>query len=332
MKEIPEIAALLRREDRFLLTTHLHPDGDGLGSMLALGRALGNTGKTLAMVHREGVPSAYLCLPGARDVRTQLDGGFIPSYLIALDCGDRERMALPPGLPPDLPIVNIDHHLSNSYFGGINLVDPEASATGEIVHRLLLAGGYELDPQIAMAIYVAIATDTGFFRYANTTRQALSLAAYLVEEFQLDPGRIAEVVHEQKSLNAIKLLGLVLTTLRLVPGGKIAWMYLSREMLEQYPVEPEETEGYINFARSIIGVEVALFFKEVKEGEVRVSWRSGPNADVSRLAAHFGGGGHARAAGCTIHGNLQGAMRQVLGFLVDGKESADLNEWLFVSR
>ncbi|MCL6614202.1 MAG: bifunctional oligoribonuclease/PAP phosphatase NrnA [Firmicutes bacterium] len=313
MKALAEALEVLTSGDGFLLTTHLHPDGDGLGSMLALGRALKNRGKSVEMVMAEGVPSPYTFLAGAEEVRRAPAAGFAPSLVVALDCGDRERMALP--FDPHLPILNIDHHLSNDLFGRINLVDPEAAATGEIVHRLLVAGGYEFDAEIATALYVAVATDTGFFRYTNATRSAFTLAARLVEEFSLEPGKIAEVVHEQKSLNAIMLLGLVLATIRLALDGTVAWMYLSQEMLARYPVEIEETEGFINYARSIVGVEIALFFKEARPGEVRVSWRSGPTVDVSQMAAYFGGGGHARAAGCTIQAELKEAVKLVLDFL-----------------
>ncbi|MGQ9780039.1 MAG: DHH family phosphoesterase [Bacillota bacterium] len=317
MKSLPEAAALLAAGDDFLLTTHLHPDGDGLGSMLALGRALKSRGKRVEMVLAEGVPSPYTFLAGAEEVKREPPAGFVPSLVVALDCGDRSRMGLPSSfpLPPELPILNVDHHLSNDLFGRVNLVDPEAAATGELVHRLLLAGGYRLDAAMATALYVAIATDTGFFRYTNATRSALTLAARLVEEFSLEPGKIAEIVHEQKSLNAIMLLSLVLATIQLALDGAVAWMYLSQEMLLRYPVEIEETEGFINYARSIVGVEIALFFKEAKPGEIRVSWRSGPTVDVSQLAAHFGGGGHARAAGCTIYADLAVAVERVLGFL-----------------
>lgn len=320
MNDLAAVVKLLDQEDRFLLTTHLHPDGDGLGSMLALGRALKNRGKRLAMVLTEGVPGPYTFLSGANDVGREMPVDLVPSILISLDCGDRERMGIPPLADPGLPVVNIDHHLTNDFYGRLNLVDPGAAATGEVVHRILIAGDYRLDRQIATALYVAVATDTGFFRYTNATRGALAMAARLVEEFDLEPGRIAEVVHEQKTLNAVKLLGAVLTTLRVSLGGIVAWMYLSQEMLVRHPVELEETEGFINYARSIIGVEIALFFKETREDEVRVSWRSGPNADVSRLAAYFGGGGHARAAGCTIPGSLEKAVEQVLAFLASWQE------------
>lgn len=317
MESLVRAVALLEREDGFILSTHLHPDGDGIGSMLALGGALRARGKRVAMVQSDGVPGTYSFLAGAADVLPAPPDGFAPALLVALDCGDRERIALP-SMDAGLPILNIDHHISNDLYGLINLVDGEASATGEIVHRILTAGGYQLDRGIGTALYVAIATDTGFFRYANASTAAFLLSARLVEEFGLEPGKIAEIVHEQKSLNAVKLLGVVLSTLKL--SGSVAWMYLNREMLAAYPVEMEEIEGYINYARSIIGVEIALFFKEVREGEVRISWRSGPNADVSLLASHFGGGGHARAAGCTVSGNLASVVDKVLSYLARWQE------------
>lgn len=320
MDDLTRVAGALERADRFLLTTHFHPDGDALGSMLSLGQALTSRGKRVAMVLMEGVPSPYTFLPGAGEVGNTPPEDFEPDLLVSLDCADQERMALPPGSRDlGLMILNIDHHISNRMFGAINLVDAEASATGEVVYRLLRTGGYRFTKEIATALYVAIATDTGFFRYANASREALKIAAGLVVDFDLDPGKIAEVVHEQKSLNAVKLLGEVLGTLKLAVGGTVSWMYLDQEMLGRYPVELEETEGFINYARSINGVEIALFFKEAKEGEIRVSWRSGATADVSQLASYFGGGGHARAAGCTISESLPNAVDKVLGFLSSWK-------------
>jgi len=315
-----EILALLSAKDQILLTTHQHPDGDGLGSMFALGQALRKRGKSVYTILTEDVPSSFAFLNYPNLVFQSIPDGCNPSMLVALDCGDADRMALPNSEEIHIPIVNIDHHISNSNYGAWNLVVPEAAATGELVYKLLVAGGYELDQQIAMALYVAIATDTGFFRYTNAGRDAFLQAAELVRDYRLDPAKIAEIVHEQKTLNAIMLLGEVLGTLTLAAGGKVAWMYLSHDMLQRYPVELEETEGFVNYARSIIGVEIALFFKETQGGEVRISWRSGPEADVSQLAANFGGGGHARAAGCTINGSLRDSVDVVLDFLASNQE------------
>ena len=197
----------------------------------------------------------------------------------------------------------------------MNLVLPDAAATGEVIYRLLSVGGIKLDHDMAVALYTAIATDTGFFRYTNTSWYTIEVAAELVKNYQVDLAKVAEQVHEQKSYNSIRLLGEVLNTIQIGVRGKVAWAVLNQQMLAKYPVENEETESYVNYARSIEGVEVGILFKELRPGEIKLSWRSTTAVDVSKLAANFGGGGHARAAGCNINGPLEKVVSEVLTFI-----------------
>jgi phosphoesterase RecJ-like protein len=309
-----EILHLLAKYNRYLLGCHLHPDGDAIGSLLALGLALETAGKEVAMVLPGGVPETFRFLEGTEKILPA--PSLTPEVIIALDCADRERLLLPEAVfASGAPVVNIDHHLSNSMFGDFNYVFPEAGATGEIVYDLLAGGGFTLDKRIAEAIYTAVATDTGFFRYSNTSSRVLSLVAKLVAGYGISPSRIAEEVYEERSYDSLRLLGEVLSTLRLSADGKIAWMALSQQLMAAYSVPLEETENFVNYTISISGVEVGLFFKEITPGETKVSWRSRITVDVSRLAAHFGGGGHARAAGCTIKTPISQAIEQVLPFL-----------------
>lgn len=318
-----EILHLLRRYDRYLLGCHLHPDGDAIGSLLALGLALETAGKQVAMVLPGGVPGIFRFLEGTEKILPA--PSFTPEVIIALDCADRERLLLPEEVfAAGVPVVNIDHHLSNSMFGDYNYVFPEAAATGEIVYDLLTGGGFGLDKRIAEAIYTAVATDTGFFRYSNTSGRVFTIVADLVACCGISPARIAEEVYEERSYDSLRLLGKVLSTLRLSEDGKIAWMTLSRELMAAYAVPLEETENFVNYTISISGVEVGLFFKEMGPEETKVSWRSKMAVDVSRLAAHFGGGGHARAAGCTIKAPVAPAVEQVLPFLRDYLAGAGL--------
>ncbi|NLY88053.1 MAG: bifunctional oligoribonuclease/PAP phosphatase NrnA [Firmicutes bacterium] len=306
-----EILHLLAKYHRFILGCHLHPDGDAIGSLLALGLALETAGKDVAMVVPGGVPVIYRFLEGTEKILPA--PSLTPEVIIALDCADRERLLLPETVfASGAPVINIDHHLSNSMFGDFNHVFPEAAATGEIVHDLLIGGGFALDKRIAEAIYTAVATDTGFFRFSNTSGRVFALAAGLVATYGISPSRIAEEVYEERSYDSLRLLGEVLSTLRLAEDGKVAWMAMSRQLMVLYPVPLEETENFVNSTISIRGVEVGLFFKEVGPEETKVSWRSKIAVDVSRLAAHFGGGGHARAAGCTIKAPLAQAIDQVL--------------------
>ena len=166
-----------------------------------------------------------------------------------------------------------------------------------------------------------MSTDTGFFRYSNTSAFTLELASLLVKEYGVEPSKIAEQVHEQKSFNSIRLLGEVLCTLKVSVGGKVAWMVLDQPMLSQFQVENEETESFVNYARSIEGVEIGILFKELRPDEIKLSWRSSVAVDVSKLAAYFGGGGHARAAGCTINGPVDQVVNDVLKFVTEYYEA-----------
>lgn len=309
-----EIIELLKTGDNFIIGCHLHPDGDAIGSLLALGLALEAAGKTVEMVVPEGVPSTFRFIGGTEKI---IEAPTItPEMIISVDCAEKSRLLLPPEVfLAGVPVVNIDHHVSNTLFGDYNYVQPEAAATGEIIHHLLTAGGFAFDHRAAEALYTAIATDTGFFRFSNTNSRVLALVAELAATYDLSPGHIAAQVHEEKSYESIRLLGEVLSTLRMAENKKIAWMMMKHELLVKYGVPLEETESFVNHATSIQGVEVGLFFKEVNPGEVKVSWRSRLSVDVSRLAARFGGGGHARAAGCTINAPLSRAVAEVLSVL-----------------
>ncbi|NLY92250.1 MAG: bifunctional oligoribonuclease/PAP phosphatase NrnA [Firmicutes bacterium] len=308
------VISILKKYNRFTLGCHLYPDGDAIGSLLALGLALAKAGKEVEMVLPEGIPLTFDFLPGIH--QTVIYPSFQPEVVLSLDCAERARLQLPEELFDHDPVlVNIDHHISNDGFGHVNLILPEAAATGQIVFQLLRKSGFAMDAAIASALYTAIATDTGFFRYANTTGEVLSIAAKLVEEYQISPSFIAERVYEEKSFASIRLLAEVLSTLQVSENQRYSWMYLNQEMIRKYEVEMEEIDNYVNYTSSIRGIEVGLFFKETKPDVVKISWRSKAGVDVSRLAAHFGGGGHTRAAGCLVQGPLPAVMTEVLTFL-----------------
>ncbi|NLM36495.1 MAG: bifunctional oligoribonuclease/PAP phosphatase NrnA [Firmicutes bacterium] len=309
-----QVIATLKKYHRFTLGCHQHPDGDAIGSLLALGLSLEKVGKQVEMILPEGPPLTFYFLPGIQ--KTVRQPTFRPEVVISVDCAERARLELPEEIFAGEPLlVNIDHHISNDHFAQVNLVLPEASATGQIIFHLLEKGAFPLDAAIAGALYTAIATDTGFFRYSNTTGEILSMASRLVEEYELSPSEIAERVYEEKSFASVRLLGEVLSTLQVADNQRYSWMYMDQEMLRKYEVDIEEIENFVNYTNSIRGVEVGLFFKETKPGEVKISWRSKASVDVSRLAAHFGGGGHLRAAGCSVNGTLPAVMAEVLSFV-----------------
>jgi phosphoesterase RecJ-like protein len=314
-----EFFEFVKAKKRFLVGCHVHPDGDAIGSTLAIGAVLSQLGKQVMMVCNEGVPNVYRFLEDSQLIKSDVDTNYIPEVLVCVDCAEKERIALPAKIweIPNLPIVNIDHHVTNTGFGKLNLVQPNASATGEVIFSLLKDGAITLNHNIATALYTAIATDTGFFRYANTSWYTMEVVAQLVKDYQVEISKVAEQVHEQKSYNSIRLLGEVLKTIQIGIGCKVAWAILDQKMLAQFPVENEETESYVNYARSIEGVEVAILFKELRPNEIKLSWRSTMAVDVSKLAANFGGGGHARAAGCNLNGPLDQVVDQVLSYVTD---------------
>lgn len=309
-----KVIAILKKYNRFTIGCHLHPDGDAIGSLLALGLSLEMSGKIVEMILPEGEPVTFDFLPGVE--KTKRISNLEPEVVISLDCAEKSRLQLPSEVFTSEPLlVNIDHHISNLGFGDVNLVLSDAAATGQIVYELLNLGGFPIDSRIAMSVYTAISTDTGFFRYSNTTGKVLSLASELVNKFNISPSEIAEWVYEEKSFNSVRLLGEVLSTLKISDDNNFSWMVLDQQMLKKYPIEIDEMENYVNYANSVQGVKVGLFFKEIKPGEVKISWRSKATIDVSRLAAHFGGGGHARAAGCSISGLLSEVVKEVLSFV-----------------
>jgi phosphoesterase RecJ-like protein len=317
-----KVITVLHKYERFTLGCHLHPDGDGIGSVLALGLSLQKAGKQVDMLIPEGIPDIFGFLPEINQTVTY--PSHQPEVILSLDCAERDRLQLPEEIfHADSLLVNIDHHITNDSFGQVNLVFPAVAATGQIVFQLLKKADLPIDAPIATALYTAIATDTGFFRYSNTSGEVLSAVAQLVEDYQISPSLIAERVYEERSFASLRLLSEVLATLQVAGNTRYAWMYLNQDMAKKYEVEMEEIENYVNYTSSIRGVEVGLFFKEINPDVVKISWRSKASVDVSRLASHFGGGGHARAAGCSINGSLAGVMTEVLAYL---QKYFDLNK------
>ncbi len=307
----PLIQALTQAEE-FVLTAHTTPDGDSLGSLLGLDLALRALGKrTVAYV--ESVTETYRFLPGAANLRLWTDAPVEPPrVLVTLDCATPERLG--PGqafLAGAGLVINIDHHPGNPEYGAINYIDPGAAAAGEQVYLLLKAMGAAITPPIATCLYTAIASDTGSFRYENTTPRTHQLAGELLAA-GADLAAINQYLYESRNFAQTRLLGLVLSTLTLSPGGKVAWAFLTEAMRAEAGVEQVESEGIIGFVRSVAGVEAALLFKERAAGEVWVSLRSRGTVDVNALATTFGGGGHTRAAGCTVYGELSAASQPVI--------------------
>ncbi len=307
-----DIVAAVRGSRSVLLVLHVRPDGDSVGCSMAMARCLRALGKRTRIVAPDPLPQALAFLdPGGDCLRPERVTGPFDLGLF-LDCADMERLGSARELLPQVPlVVNIDHHGSNRRYGQLNYIDASAGACGEIVARLIADLGWTMDPPAATALFTALTTDTGSFRYENTSAATLALASRLVQA-GADVPTISREVWDSRSLGSVRLLSLALSTLRLDADGLLATIAVTREMLEESGTAPGDHEGLVDYPRTLRGVEVAALLTADEPGLVRVSLRSNRWVDVSTLAARFGGGGHARAAGCTITGELDAARQTVV--------------------
>lgn len=316
MSSLQEIAEVLRRSRRMIICGHVMPDGDCLGSVLALGLAMEEMGKQVTMVSPDPVPEALDFLPAANRIRYGGDGCGDCDVFVALDCSVPERLGPYRSLIESSgTVVNIDHHDGAVAFGDMNYMDKDAAATGEIVFDLLELLGFPLNVSVGSCLYVAIATDTGSFQYENTTSQTHRRVARLLD-CGVPAARLNILAFGEKPLIMLKVLEAALGTLELSPCGKVAWISVTRKILDRLLARDEHTDGLINYPRLIRGVEVALLFREISEGKFKVGFRSKGLVDVNRLAGIFGGGGHSRASGCILEGNLEEVKRKVVAAAV----------------
>ncbi|MBW1734890.1 MAG: bifunctional oligoribonuclease/PAP phosphatase NrnA [Deltaproteobacteria bacterium] len=322
MSPSDEIASVLAQGKRFLLVTHKDPDGDGIGSMLALGRSLTHAGKDVLLLAQDPIHPPLNSLKGAHRIAQAPPerGNF--DALLALDCAERSRLGEFAHIMKDCGLViDIDHHLMGEPFGDLNLIDPECSSTGELVFRLIEEAGLPMDSDVAGNIFAAIQTDTGSFRYSNTTPEALRIAATLMER-GADPWEISNKVMDGHSLARLKLLEMALSTVELHHGGKISTMILSREMFEETGTLQSDSERFVDYPRFIRGVELGALIRETGQYDCKISLRSNRWLNVASLASRFGGGGHARAAGFEAQGSLEDVKENFLmeaGRFFDGK-------------
>ncbi len=304
---------LIRRANRFLIVPHLHPDGDALGSALGLYHALRLLGKPVVdVVCHDSVPEIYQFLPGTDQIRQELHPKEPYEVAIVCDMSQLNRAGkFEPLIRHSERILQIDHHVKMERFADVQLVNPKAGATAEEVYRLIRALGVPITLEIATCLLTGIVTDTFSFKFPNTTPRTLRIAARL-QSAGANLSEINEQVFETRSFSSVKLLGLALSTLKRTDDGKIAWAVIPRSAFEEAGAHEEETEGIVNFVRSVKGVQVAFLLRETKQGKVRVSLRSRGQVNVAQIANHFGGGGHENAAGCTIEGSLEYAESALL--------------------
>ncbi len=313
MDEIKRISEIINSSESFVISTHISPEGDAVGSSLGLALSLKSMGKKVRVINTDPVPEFLAFLPGTGmvELSDEIDGRH--DVWVVVDC-EPERTGIKnhDGPPVDV-VVNIDHHVTNPKTADVFWVDPEAAAAGEMVYDLLDAMGAPIDKEIATNLYTAIFTDTGSFRYSNTDKDALTKSGRLLE-YGVNPWEISENVYETKSFRRMKLLGLVLSRIEISGDGRLSWVRVLEDYYRQTGTTAEDTDGFINYPRAVKGVEVALLFREAGNGRVKVSFRSKGRVDVSRLAESLGGGGHPNAAGAV----LPGAIGEVINHVVPG--------------
>lgn len=313
MNSLAEIAGALRDARQVILCGHVMPDGDCLGSVAALGKALEQLGKKVVLASPDPVPEIYNFLPGA-DSFVIGEDVLADEYdtLIILDCSVPERLGKVRALlERDMLVVNIDHHQGSSAFAGYNYIDGKAAATGEIVMDLIDLLGAAISEEIATYLYVALITDTGSFQYENTTPGTLRRAARLLET-GISATWLNINIYEQKPLVTLRVMEEALKKMAISPCGRVAWTSMDKNTLNRLAARDEHTDGLINIVRTIKGVEVAIFFREISTGRYKVSFRSKEGVDVRMLAGKFGGGGHTRASGCIIEGRLDDIEKMVV--------------------
>ncbi len=304
------ILELLRRGERFLVCSHSRPDGDAVGSMLAMGMLLNQLGKRADLATADRIPSIYRSLPGAEDIRSMMRVHGSYDAAILLECDGLERTRLR-GLE-QYQLVNIDHHLTGQPYAHLNWIDRDAASVGELVYRLIGVAGARLTPEIAQCLYTTILTDTGGFCYGATRASTFALAEELTRA-GADPVRIAQEIYFSAAMSKMLLLGAALGNLK--REGRIAWLSVSHQDMVRTCAAEEDCEGIVNYAISILGVEVAAFLRELPEGRIRGSLRSKGRVDVAGLAVRLGGGGHESAAGVTLDGPLGRAIDEILAQL-----------------
>lgn len=317
-REAAEIADVLGRRHRFVITSHARPDGDSIGSQLALAYALRSLGKTVRVVNRDPAPPHYVVFPGVSqiEIAERVEGDF--DAAIVMECGDLSRTGVS-GFERYF-VINIDHHVGNAMYGALNWYDESAAACGELVFEVIEALGVPLTAEIATHIYLAVLTDTGSFHHSNISARTFEICRRTVEA-GVNPAWMARSVFDSNSFGKLKLIGALLDSMQLEAGGRVAVLYLDDDMLKAAGCTYNDTEGLINLPLTAREIQAVLFFK-VMDGEVRVSMRSKGAIDVREIAKAYGGGGHKNAAGFTVSGSYQTARPAIVERVVDAIASA----------
>jgi len=311
---IEEIGEVLKNHESFVLISHIRPDGDAIGSQLALGYALIAAGKKVRLINEDGLPESLAFMAGSELIETPPAEPLDVEVAIALDTATKPRLgdnALNAASKAKL-WLNIDHHISNPKYGDLNLIDSTSPATGQILYKLILALGLPLPAESRDAIYVAVSTDTGSFQYPSTTAETYDMGADLIRR-GLNVGQINSDIYDNHPYRRVGLMRALLNTLEVSDSGLVASWEMRDQTRIDLQLRPEDSEGLIDIIRAIRGVLLAVFFEELPDGKIRISMRSKDRRlDVCQIATEFGGGGHTLAAGIRMAGPLEEAKQLVL--------------------
>jgi phosphoesterase RecJ-like protein len=297
--------AFLDQDHEFLITAHVDPDGDAVGSCLGLLLALRHLGKESQVILDSPLPDSLTFLPESKGILRpeQVTKRFSHAFVLDSSSLDRVGRVADSNLAPNARIAVIDHHWGNAGFGAPRLVNTEASATAELVYDLIESWQVPLSPEIATSLYTGILSDTGGFRYANTSARTLRVSARLVEH-GAQAAAVAEAIYATKTAPSLRILGLALASLETRSDGRIGAMTISRAMFDQAGAKPEDADGIVQYAKALAGARVGVLIQEAIPGEIRASLRSDGTVDVNEVASRFGGGGHRNAAGLRVRGEL----------------------------
>ena len=298
---LEQIVERIRTRERFVVTSHARPDGDAIGSSLAMGYALRFLGKDVRGVSRDPCPPQFETFPGVDEIIVTDHVDDPGDVTIVMECGDLSRPGIS-GLERGY-VINIDHHPGNTVYGALNWFDLSAAACGEMVYELIRALRVPLSVEIASHIYVAVLTDTGAFHFSNITPRTFEICRQCAEA-GVDPAAVARSVYDNNSIGRLKLFGAVLNAMQLDPSRQIAMLHVTQQLATDCGATYEDTEGLINLPLTAKEIVAVMFFKEVGTDEWRVSLRSKGDIDINVIAKEFGGGGHKNASGCSAHGDL----------------------------
>lgn len=318
-----EISDHLKQSKHVLIASHIHPDGDAIGSVLALGNAMLAMGKQVTLYNEHPVPPVYRFLPGSENMVSAVDSLNDFDTLVVLDCSKMERIGiLSEKIEDKIPVINIDHHLSNNNYGRFRIVEHEASSTVEIVYRLIKhMMGMEITPEVAYSIYTGIITDTASFSFSNATAEAFSICGEMVTA-GVDPVEVARRIYITYSAERIKFMRMVLNTFSLSKNKKVSFLMATQEMIRKSGMHPDNVGRFVNYAKHIEGVKISALALEAdhQRGDLpenhtdfHVSLRSDGSIDVAEIAISFGGGGHHRAAGFNLVATFDGIRDTILG-------------------